>query len=313
MRTVDQGLVEIVREFVDAHQLMRSVIDRYRSGTLRFEHLQELVGDDESSVLFRLKEHCHALFRVERADSALQAHREALFDLAVGSLFHEAMKFRENFYQREVYGPRVRALRSRAGSEEAALFDEFEKILAAVSPRLEEGLREAEKLLDQTVQQLRILLEVHRDNGFVARFLLEHPAAVEQIFQRPFEDLLTETYGSSAEGYRRAGRSYLMSGYYDAALETLAAARERGATPAEIDRLSAYARGMAAYLARSYADCVEHLAEWSRTAQDDPLELRRLAQDAVSRVGQLVEKVDRERVQAAAAALLEDLATATSA
>ena len=65
--------------------------------------------------------------------------REALFDLAVGSLFHEAMKFRENFYQREVYGPRVRALRTESGAENEALFREFEKILAAVAQRLDEG------------------------------------------------------------------------------------------------------------------------------------------------------------------------------
>ena len=74
-------------------------------------------------------------------------HREALFDLAVGSLFHEAMKLRENLYQREVYGPRVRALRSDAGEENEALFDEFEKMLGAVAQRLDEGLRESETLL----------------------------------------------------------------------------------------------------------------------------------------------------------------------
>ena len=109
--------------------------------------------------------------------------REALFDLAVGSLFHEAMKFRENFYQREVYGPRVRALRTESGGENAALFHEFEKILSAVAQRLEEGLHESEALLVRTREQLALLLAEHRSNGFVARCLIENRADVEDVFE----------------------------------------------------------------------------------------------------------------------------------
>ena len=125
------ALVDILREFLAAHRLTRRLFARYRSGELRFEELEDLVGDDEHSVLFRLKGRCHALFRRDPGHPALAVRREALFDLAVGSLFHEAMKFRENFYQREVYGPRVRALRTESGGENAALFQEFEKILSA--------------------------------------------------------------------------------------------------------------------------------------------------------------------------------------
>ena len=39
----------------------------------------------------------------------------------------EAVFKDENFYQREVYGPRVRALRSEAGEEAGDLFREFER------------------------------------------------------------------------------------------------------------------------------------------------------------------------------------------
>ena len=308
MQRADQGLVEIVRDFVEAHQLWLSLVARYRKDELRFEQLKALVGEDESSVLFRLKERCHAQFRSDREDLALAMHREALFDLAVGSLFHEAMKFRESLYQREVYGPKVRALRSSAGEEAAvSLFMEFEKILSGVSRRLDEGLHEVEVLLGQTVEQLRVLLLLHRENGFVARFLLENAKVAEEIFGVSFDALLAELYGSPAEGFRTAGRSYLMSGYYEAAIDALGAASERGGNRAECERLSAYALGMAAYLSREYAKSVEHLAKWAESLQDDPPELRRLAQDAVSRVGQLAEGEERGRIEAAAGALLERL------
>ena len=41
-----------------------------------------------------------------------------------------AMKLREDFYQQEVYGPRVRALESRASGDARELFEEFDRLLA---------------------------------------------------------------------------------------------------------------------------------------------------------------------------------------
>src|SRR5262245_34917222 len=217
MRGTRPGLVQIVRDFLAADRLLRELFARQRAGTLRFEDLRELVGDDEHSVLFRLKERCHTAFRRASDGDGVALAREALFDLAVGSLFHEAMKLRENFYQREVYGPRVRALRTRAGTDAVELFEEFDRLLAGVSARLEEGLREVQTLLAQTVEQLRLLLSVQRGDGAVARFLIENTERVTETFGSTPDALLTELYGSTAEAYRLAGTSYLESGYYAAA------------------------------------------------------------------------------------------------
>ncbi len=103
-------ILEILRDFVEVDRLVRGLARRHRAHGLRFPELAALIRDDESSVLFRLKERTHALFRGPGSAMRGSTHREALFDLAVGSLFHEAMKLRENLYQREVYGPRVREL-----------------------------------------------------------------------------------------------------------------------------------------------------------------------------------------------------------
>ncbi|GAG25313.1 unnamed protein product, partial [marine sediment metagenome] len=111
MAGITPGLVDIVRDFLVVDQAMRSLLERYRSGTLRFEEVRDGIAADEGSALFRLKERCHALFRLGKGAPHVARPREVLFDLAVGSLFHETMKVRENFYQREIYGPRVRALR----------------------------------------------------------------------------------------------------------------------------------------------------------------------------------------------------------
>ena len=86
-------LVDIVRDFIVVHQRFEILFARFREGSLKFEEVRRLVADSDSSVLFRLKERVHGLFRDRDPDEPLR-RGEALFDLAVGSLFHEAMKFR---------------------------------------------------------------------------------------------------------------------------------------------------------------------------------------------------------------------------
>jgi hypothetical protein len=311
MLTVEAGLVHIVREFLAAHRLMQRLFARHRDGLLRFEELRELVGDDDRSVLFRLKERCHAAFRNSREASGLMLQREALFDLAVGSLFHEAMKLRENFYQREVYGPRVRALRSRAGGEAPELFEEFDRLLEGVSARLEEGLRESEVLLARTVEQLRMLLTVHRNDGAVARFLLENADSVQTAFESPLDALLAETYGSTSSALALSGSSYLDSGYYASAIEALEQAASQTESP-ELEPLIAYARGMDAYLRRDYRASLDALSSWASSRDTSNPARLRLARDAVACIAGLSPGESQDSFNAQASELLARLAPPTT-
>ena len=289
MSSAPPGFVDVVRDFLAAHRALRGLFALFRAASLRFEDLDPVFVDDESSVLFRLKERCHALFRPRPGRAREARHREVLFDLAVGSLFHEVMKFRENFYQREVYGPQVRALRADVEPAAAALFLEFEKILDAVSARLGEGLEEIEALLAQTRSQLLLLLGEHADDGLVMRCLLEHRDAIEEVFARPLEALLGELHaGRPAQGFALAGRSYLESGHYDAAELAFVAAERQGGDAQGLRRGAAYARGMRAYLAGHYAESVAELDAWARGAEAGDDFLAGLAHAAVSKLERLV-------------------------
>jgi hypothetical protein len=284
----ESGLVDIVRDLMAAHQLTRRIFARYRRGELTFKEVQELVWDTEDAVLFRLKERSHALFRDSRGESDV-VRREALFDLAVGSLFHEAMKFRENFYQRFVYGPKVLELRSQAAGENEELFGEFEKILEGSSVRLDEALQETEALLAQATSQLRVVIRDHSTSGLVARYLIRNEARVEEVFGQDLDSLLAEFYGSSTAGFRLAGSSLLASGYFDEARQVLQAAGERGGSDAELERLSAFAEGMSAFLTGGYVEAVGGLQRWLEAEPGrDESPHASLAHAALSRIPQLV-------------------------
>jgi len=280
-------LVDILRAFLLADQSMRRIFARYREGVLSFDEVQRLVGDDERSVLFRLKERCHALFRGGERVSSLATQREALFDLAVGSLFHEAMKFRENLYQRTVYGPKVRALRSQSAGEAEGIFEEFERILAAAAVRLDEALHETEALLVHTRAQFLALLAVHPENGLVARFLVEGRALVEEVLGDELDDVLASIHGTAVAGYAQAAHSYLHSGFFGPARRALAEALARDPGRSDLAPLAAYAEGMDRYVAGEHAAALDRLAEWvdAESASAEPV-LCDLAYAAVRQIAQ---------------------------
>ena len=307
MPSAPASLVDILREFLTAHELLDQLTERYRRDELAFAELREFVGDDEGSVLFRLKEKCHALFRQEPDSSRVARPREALFDLAVGSLFHEAMKFREDFYQREVYGPRVRSLRAEAGTEANGLFHEFERILSAVSGRLETGLIETGSLMDQSWGQLQVLLSEQSGDGFVTRFLIERRETLEKLGPPGLDALLASIHGSATAGYAVAGRSYLASGHYEAAHRALENALECDGDHDEVAQLSAYAKGMSAYLAGDYAESLVGLSEWVEAGSAGDRSLNGLAHAAVASLDRLIDGEDRDEVLARAAKLLENI------
>jgi hypothetical protein len=277
--------VEIVREFLVAHRLLRRVSDRYRAGQLVFEEVGELVGDDERAVLFRLKERCHALFRGERGEGPIGA--TALFDLAVGSLFHEAMKFRENFYQRSSYGPKVRALRKAVLRDESGLLGEFEKLIGAAGVRIDESLQELDTLLGQTTAQFRILLGAYKEQGALARVVTARGRELADVFGTSPDALLAELYGSPAAAWRRAGRSFVASGFFGEGASALRESARLANGAPDDERLLHFAEGMAAYLEGRYGAAVAKLGDWLDAAPATEPALVRQAAAALSRVGAL--------------------------
>lgn len=285
--------VQIVREFLTAHAELSRLFAAHPPDEIPFDALRRLVGDDERSVLYRLKERSHRLFRAEEIVATQAVRREALFDLAVGSLFHESMKLRESLYQREVYAPRVAALRAASEDDEAeALFVEFDRILDKSLSRLHEIVAEVRILLAQTRDQLRRLLVERTGERIVSRFLLSRREQVDVAFVEGFEGLLEAMHGSPVTGLIEASRSLLESAYFVEAVRTLReAARYPEAPRTEIDQLMLYAEGMQAFLDGDYESSLAGLEAWvDLGAHELERDFARLAASALSRIDRLVEE-----------------------
>lgn len=263
----NRKVVEIVKLFLRSVVFYRKLYTDYREGSLKFSSVQELVDDKGQSLLFNLKKNCQALYRGN--DNSTE--REKLFDLAVGSIFHEAMIIRENCYQLEVYRPRVALIKEKAPKTplERKFLREVDLILNRAKKRLSEELKETDTLITNTLEQLKGLLLSYKENGLLVRFLLEEEGLVEEAFGKgSLDDLLSHMYGGGRlEALIAAAKSYYQSGYYDKARDAVAKALAIR-TSDNIRFLFLLYSGMNDYYEGNSQAALEHLREAKALAEN---------------------------------------------
>jgi hypothetical protein len=256
----ERRVAQILRDFMEAYGLSAQIGAQLRGGDLDFSRVQRLVGESEEAALYRLKEECHALFRFDSESSELELQAEELFDLAVGALFHEAMKFREGYYLTTSYGPRLERM-MEAEHTGGPLVQAFLRVIEAGRQRMLESEVEMAELFDETRDQLAILLKQMPGSGAVARCLVEDPERALEVFGQPLDELLGSFYGSPSEGYRLAVLDLLQNGHYAEAEELLGRDDALAAAPFG-EEARAFASGMERHFAGESSAALELLAPW---------------------------------------------------
>src|SRR4030066_1924394 len=140
--TRDRNILEIVRGLLLSEVAFQEIFKKYKEGRLRFSDIG-IWGDDKGRrLLYNLKEQCHSLYRYK---GKTPIHKnEWLLDLVIGSIFHEAMKLRENIYQMEVYRPKYLQYRLKVGKAvyEKDYLRQFERIISRARQGVAEGMEE---------------------------------------------------------------------------------------------------------------------------------------------------------------------------
>lgn len=248
-------ILEIVRDYLYSYIHFQSIYDQYKAQTLSFDDVEKFVTDKDPTLpLFNLKESCHMLFRYQGEKEC--SDEEKLLDLAVGSIFHEAMKIREDLYLLEVYKPRYLQVQNSQDSSDykSNLLQEFTKIGLRTEKRLAESILETRRLLHDTLKQLAHLLPRYRDNHVLMRFLLHNKELLQQAFgKRKGLQVIADMYpGGLGEAYDVEGRDYLASEHYDLAAEFFSHALKYRIHDQVLQGLYLYARGMDGYYKNRY-------------------------------------------------------------
>ena len=227
-RERERRVVEIVHHFLLSTRTFRQLHEKQKQGSIHFSDLAKLVDDRGESILFTLKESCQTLFR---HSSSPVSQKEQIFDLTIGSIFHLAMRLREDLYQLEVYGPKYSKLDAVGGRFQGqdSLIQGFKKIISRTEESFKEGIEEINVLFQDVFRQFQELLVEYRENGLLARFLLEEDDLLKEVFGiNAVEDVFRTLYGpTEAQGRRLAGDSYFQSAFYANAIKAFTLALEK--------------------------------------------------------------------------------------
>jgi tetratricopeptide (TPR) repeat protein len=252
-RADELEIVEIVRGFLRSTVIFAEIVRGYHEGTLKFPAVEALVDATEPSPLFDLKERCHSRFRYNEGKALNE--KEKLFDLTIGSIFHEAMKLKENIYQLEVYRPRYFELEKRLYNPLSEReFLRFKKIISRAEQGVKEGMEDLNELFRDVKEQLVELIRKYARNQFLARFLLENKPLLEKVYgKRSLEKIFASMFrGGIDEAYWAAGNSYLESQYFDMAYPVFKKALRRHPENGLLRFICQFSSGASSYYVNDY-------------------------------------------------------------
>ena len=216
-RTRNEKIASIFKRFLVARVAFDAIIEMFRSPEpMRFEPINIFV----EYTLFGMKEECHALFRDAGKPAAEALYAEDLFDVLIGSVFHEMMKIKENCYILEHYGPTYRSIatiaerRIRVPVYERLFFRACKRIIERASTAIYEDIRAVEQLFDDATEHLLSILPRFANNGLVTRMLIESQQLVEMVYgEDGLDNVLKAMYdGRLANAHLHAASSYMAAG-----------------------------------------------------------------------------------------------------
>lgn len=217
-RVHNEKIASVFKRFLVARVAFDAIIETCRLvEPMQFDPIDLFV----ERTLFGLKEECHALFRKAGRPAGEVLFGEDLFDVLIGSIFHETMKIKENCYILEHYGPAYQAMagladrRIQVPGYERLFFRACKRIIERASSAVYDDIRAAQQLFDDATKHLLSMLHRFAGNGLVTRMLIENEQLVDMVYGEDglrmvllgmYDDHLDSAYLHAANSYLDAGR-----------------------------------------------------------------------------------------------------------
>jgi hypothetical protein len=192
--------------------------------------LTQMIGTEtEKGQLWQLKDLCHLIWPEQEQQRDVHG---ALIDWLLGSIFHEAMKLKENIYLLNTYGPAAvrmekppatrseQILRSSGSFPQLSSIVDVEALVRRIAKDVVSQMEQIGLLLGQANFILRMMMPGLASNMLVVRLLVEEEERTLRVWGETVEELFTDMFsGDAAQGFCAAGRSYLSGQWYPQALD----------------------------------------------------------------------------------------------
>jgi hypothetical protein len=202
-----------------------------------WDRLTAMVGTEvDRGPLWRLKDLCHRLWPEGEQPCNFEG---SLFDWLIGSIFHEAMKLKENIYILNSYGPAAFKFSELEPSQGAgplqrdisvprlARMMDINGLIKRIVGDVISQMEQLAFLFGQAVYMLRTLVSCLSQNMLLIRFLVEQEDTVCTLWGEGMDDVFADMfYDAPEQGFCAAGRSYLNGQWYSRAFAMYQRARD---------------------------------------------------------------------------------------
>ena len=222
----DLFVTRMIKEFHATLFCFYSLYENYLKTTqLPFHDIEQLVGSEsEKGLLWRLKDRTHQLWRNKDPKEDING---CLFDWIIGSIFHEAMKMKENIYMYQYYGPLAEEMSSKHSISTVRFCGvECKRFMERIAGEMQRQVENLGVMFGRACYLLRTMLPGLAENTVLLRYLVEHRQVPEELWFEKLPELFHEMFGSMEEGFCATARSYLAGQWLDKAQETYARALE---------------------------------------------------------------------------------------
>lgn len=208
---------DVLRDFCQiASVLEKHFSDFSASGELSFHLFDDLLGSATSQgLLWRLKDTAHLLFRNDtRCKHTLLGE---YLDWALGYIFHECIKLKEDAYQQMNYKPRFKQLQknSQLSPEELYIATELYSVINQTSESIARGVQRVQFILFHCKRMFILYLPLHADNPLLARYFYAYSHVVQSVFKGLYNDLMATVYPDTLDKmFVLAAESFEEGGWY---------------------------------------------------------------------------------------------------
>ena len=216
---------DVFKEFYNSYTGFTAIYERYLdSEHILFADIAQLVGPEKNKGLWLLKDLCHQLWR----DDQPRPGRENSFflDWLIGSIFHEAMKLKENVYIISRYIPLGRELDGLPGREAVTgNGNEWQRFLTSANLEIPKQVENLAFLFGRAAYLLREEVISQGENMLLLRYFFENPQMVKELWSESLDEIFADLFAGGPEhGYCLVGKSYLDGHWHEQAQAAYSAA-----------------------------------------------------------------------------------------
>ncbi|CAK8723694.1 Tetratricopeptide repeat-containing protein [Candidatus Electrothrix laxa] len=194
-----------------------------------WDQLNWMIGEEtDKGPLWNLRELCRRVWPEGEHEENVEG---SLVDWLMGSIFHEAIRLREDvhilnnygnatFKNRQITAARANGshLQNLPASRLAKVMDR-KNLIKRVAVDVMQQMEQLAFLFGQTNNMLRTMLSGLADNFLLVRFLVEQEDIVEDLWGEALVDVFADMFsGTPARGFCAAGSSYMSGQWYTRAL-----------------------------------------------------------------------------------------------